>query len=106
MSELFRLSACPQASDIKKLAESGVTTADQVIRLTKRKLVAIKGISDAKAEKLREAASKVACKSGFQTAKDLQAQRDCSALPIDSSPPKAPPRHDAHTRPTAIGRPP
>ena len=91
MSELFRLSACPQPSDIKKLAESGVTTADQVIRLPKRKLVAIKGISDAKAEKLREAACKVAHKPGFQTAKDVQAQRDCSATrSASNAPPKNP----------------
>ena len=38
-----------QGSDIKKLKEAGISTAEGVLRLTKRKLEAIKGISTAKA---------------------------------------------------------
>ena len=58
-----------QTSDIKKLKESGVTTAEGVLRMTKRKLEGIKGISTAKVEKLRDAASHVAKRPSFQVQK-------------------------------------
>lgn len=65
-----------QTSDIKKLQDAGVATAEQVLRLTRRKLEAIKGISTAKADKMREAAANVAQRPAFQTAKDLQSERE------------------------------
>ena len=48
--------------------------------MTKRKLEAIKGISTAKAEKVRDAALNVAKRPAFQTAKDLQADRDAHTV--------------------------
>ena len=44
------------ASDIKKLKEAGFNTAESVCYSTKKQLCEIKGISEAKAEKLTEAA--------------------------------------------------
>ena len=64
-----------QTSEIKKLKEAGISTAEGVLRITRRKLEQIKGISTAKAEKLREAAANVAKKPSFQTAKDAIVDR-------------------------------
>jgi len=44
------------ASDIKKLKDGGYNTAESVCYATKKQLCEIKGISEAKAEKLAEAA--------------------------------------------------
>ena len=71
-----------QNSDLKKLKEAGVATADAVLRITKRKLESIKGISTAKAEKLIDAARNVAKRPCFQTAKDLQTDRDAHVVKI------------------------
>ena len=71
-----------QTGDIRKLSDAGITTTEALIRMTKRKLCNVKGVSDAKAEKLREAAYKVSKPAGFQTAKDLQAQRDHNVVKV------------------------
>ena len=73
-----------QPADIKKLKEAGISTAEGVLRITKRKLEQIKGISTAKAEKLREAAGHVAKKPSFQTAKDLQIHRDAHTVLVST----------------------
>ena len=70
------LSPSSQASDTRKLFECA-PTVQHVLRMPKRKLEQVKGISSAKAEKIQEAATKlVGTDRSFQTAKDLQAQRD------------------------------
>ena len=48
----------------------------------REQLVDIKGISDAKADKLREAAAKVAKKLTFKTAKDLLHERECTVVKL------------------------
>ena len=60
--------------DIKKLKEKGMHTAEAVAYATKRELVAIKGISDQKVEKLQAAASKMV-DMGFKTATEVHQGR-------------------------------
>ena len=74
-----------QSSDIKKLQAEGDHTVEAVIMESRRKLARIKGFSDAKVEKICEAAGKIGCNLNgtFVTAKDLQQQREervCSAM--------------------------
>lgn len=81
--------ASAQAADTKKLLEAGVSTVEAVQRMTKRKLEQIKGISTAKAEKVRESAMKLLCSSrDFQTAKDLQQQRDGKIMHVTTGSPE------------------
>nr|QIC49955.1 putative meiotic recombination protein DMC1/LIM15 [Actinia equina] len=54
-------------ADIKKLKTAGICTIKGVQMTTKKKLCQIKGISEAKMEKIKEAASKL-CNNGFVTA--------------------------------------
>jgi len=63
------------AGDIKKLVEHGFHTAESVAYTAKKHLAAIKGFSDAKADKLVEAASKY-CSMSFQTATHLNKLRE------------------------------
>ena len=66
-----------QANDIKKLKEAGFMTIQAVMMCSRRKLALIKGFSDAKVEKVYDAASKVDSDLlAFHTAADLQARRD------------------------------
>ena len=46
-------------TDIKKLMEAGMHTVESVAYSTKKQLLAIKGISEGKADKLVEAAAKL-----------------------------------------------
>ncbi len=51
-----------KVSDIKKLQEAGLSTIGSVLQTCSRDLLAIKGISEAKIEKIREAAKKLDCR--------------------------------------------
>lgn len=65
-----------QASDIKKLKDVGIHTVEALQNISRRKLVQIKGISDAKADKIRDASCNIKKKLCFQSAKELQISRD------------------------------
>ncbi|KAH9292047.1 hypothetical protein KI387_010074 [Taxus chinensis] len=70
-----QLQACGiSATDIKKLKESGLCTVEAVAYSPKKELVQIKGLSDAKVDKIIEAASKLV-PMGFTSASQLHAQR-------------------------------
>jgi DNA repair protein RAD51 len=62
------------AADVKKLLESGFHTVESVAYSTKKFLMAVKGISEAKADKLHAEASKLV-PMGFTTATELHRQR-------------------------------
>jgi DNA repair protein RAD51 len=62
------------ATDIKKLSEAGFHTVESVAYSTRKVLCAIKGISEAKADKMLEAAAKMV-PMGFTTASDHHKQR-------------------------------
>mmetsp|Transcript_10257 Transcript_10257/g.17229 ORF Transcript_10257/g.17229 Transcript_10257/m.17229 type:complete len:338 (-) Transcript_10257:21-1034(-) len=63
------------AGDVKKLTEASFFTVESVAYATKKLLMQIKGISEAKAEKLIAEASKLV-PMGFSTATDLHRQRE------------------------------
>ena len=46
-------------SDIKKLIDAGLNTIGSVLQASMRELITIKGLSEAKVEKIRESARKV-----------------------------------------------
>lgn len=62
------------ASDIKKLQEAGYYTVESVAYQPKKQLITVKGISDAKADKLIAEASKL-LPMGFTTATEYHQQR-------------------------------
>jgi len=62
-------------SDIQKLNDAGFCTVEAVAHATIRKLCDVKGISDQKAQKLKEVAYKI-CPMGFQTATEALKQRE------------------------------
>jgi len=62
------------ASDIKKLQDAGFHTVESVAYAPRKALLAVKGISDAKADKVFAAASKL-CKMGFGTATEFDQVR-------------------------------
>lgn len=62
------------ASDVKKLMDAGMHTVESVAYATKKQLCEIKGISEAKAEKLITEASKLV-PMGFTTATEYQRRR-------------------------------
>ncbi|XP_073157593.1 DNA repair protein RAD51 homolog [Henckelia pumila] len=62
------------AIDIKKLKDGGLCTVESVAFAPRKELLQIKGISDAKADKIIEAASKLV-PLGFTSAHQLHAQR-------------------------------
>lgn len=66
-------SGIPQA-DIKKLADGGIHTLEALAHAPKKELVAIKGLSDAKVDKLQAAAQKFV-PMGFTTASIVAQQR-------------------------------
>jgi DNA repair protein RAD51 len=61
-------------ADIKKLVEGGVHTVETLAYAAKKELANIKGLSDAKVEKLQEAAFKLV-PMGFTTASVVAEQR-------------------------------
>ncbi|KIL70899.1 hypothetical protein M378DRAFT_58155, partial [Amanita muscaria Koide BX008] len=63
-----------QAHDIKKLTEAGFHTVESIAFTPKKNLVAIKGISDQKADKILTEAQKIV-PLGFQSATEVHARR-------------------------------
>lgn len=64
------------ASDISKLKGAGLYTVTSVLTMTRKRLEKIKGLSEAKVIKIKEAAGKVMPEvNGFQTATDLAVKR-------------------------------
>eukprot|EP01041_Mallomonas_annulata_P012273 gene12273-25798_t len=69
-------SAGINVSDIKKLQEAGLSTIGSVLQCCTRDLLAIKGLSEAKIEKIREAAKKLDSRgSVFKTGVEVKAGR-------------------------------
>jgi hypothetical protein len=65
-----------QVSDIKKLQEAGLTTVGSVLQCSTRDLIAIKGLTEARVEKIREAAKKLDCRgSAFKTGLEMKEKR-------------------------------
>jgi Rad51/Helix-hairpin-helix domain len=63
-------------SDIKKLQEAGIHTIGAVLQTCSRDLIAIKGLSEAKVEKIREAARKLDCRgSQFKSGLEVKEKR-------------------------------
>lgn len=63
-------------SDIKKLQEAGLSTIGSVLQTCTRDLLLIKGISDAKIEKIREAAKKLDIRgTAFKTGLEMKEKR-------------------------------
>ena len=63
-------------SDIKKLQEAGLNTIGSVLQMSTRDLIAIKGLTDARVEKIREAAKKLDCRGGvFKTGLEVKEKR-------------------------------
>jgi meiotic recombination protein DMC1 len=62
-------------ADIKKLKEAGICTVGAVLMETKKKLANVKGISDAKVEKLIAAASSLATGFTFMSGNDCLSRR-------------------------------
>lgn len=69
-------------SDIKKLQEAGITTIGTVLQLCMRDLLLIKGLSEAKIEKIREVARKLDCRGNiFKTGLEVKERRR-NVIPI------------------------
>jgi DNA repair protein RAD51 len=62
------------ATDLKKLADAGFTTVESIAFSTRKQLVEVKGISEAKAEKVIAAAAQFV-PMGFCSAADYHRQR-------------------------------
>lgn len=62
------------AADIKKLKEAGYYTVESVVYAPKKSLLAIKGISDAKADKIMAEGQKLV-PTGFTTATEMHLRR-------------------------------
>ncbi|WKX98153.1 hypothetical protein Q1695_013664 [Nippostrongylus brasiliensis] len=61
-------------ADIKKLQAVGICTVKGVMMTTKKRLVEVKGLSEAKVDKIKEASCKI-LKNGFVTALEVCARR-------------------------------
>jgi DNA repair protein RAD51 len=73
--KIDKLESCGiSAADVNKLREAGMQTVESVAYATKKALVAIKGISEAKAEKIQGEAAKLV-PMGFTTATEYAEQR-------------------------------
>ena len=73
-----------QPGDIKKLVEAGIHTIEAVLFKPKKDLVLVKGLSEAKVDKILEAAMRL-CDQGFQTAsKFLETRKDTVYLTTGS----------------------
>eukprot|EP01038_Epipyxis_sp_PR26KG_P006323 gene6323-8708_t len=69
-------SAGINVSDIKKLKDAGLTTIGSVLQCSSRELIAIKGLTDARVEKIRESARKLDCRGGiFKTGLEVKEKR-------------------------------
>ncbi len=63
-------------SDIKKLQEAGLSTIGSVLQTCSKDLLAIKGLSDAKVEKIKEVCKKLDCRgSSFKTGLEMKEKR-------------------------------
>ena len=62
------------AADIKRLREAGFCTVESVVYAPKKALTVVKGISDAKADKLMSEAQKLV-PTGFTTAAQMHLNR-------------------------------
>ena len=63
-------------SDIKKLQEYGLNTIGQVLQVSMRELVSIKGLTEAKIDKIRESARKLDSRgSAFKTGVEVKEKR-------------------------------
>ena len=60
-----------RAGDVKKLNEAGIHTINGMMQTSRRKLAQIKGLSEAKVEKLIEIGEKLAPISEFRSGKVL-----------------------------------
>eukprot|EP01083_Nonionella_stella_P259974 887019_1 len=63
------------ASDVQKLKDAGVFTVNAIQMLTTKALLKIKGLSEAKVTKIREAAGKLVAASLFCTGSDVAVRR-------------------------------
>uniref|UniRef100_K3W7L7 DNA repair protein RAD51 homolog n=1 Tax=Globisporangium ultimum (strain ATCC 200006 / CBS 805.95 / DAOM BR144) TaxID=431595 RepID=K3W7L7_GLOUD len=73
------------ATDVNKLKEAGMHTVDAVAMATKKQLIAIKGISEVKAEKMLKAAREMV-NVGFTTAAEVfQSRKDLITLTTGSN---------------------
>lgn len=73
------------AADVKKLKDAGIYTVKGLLMMTKKKLGDIKGIAEAKVDKLKEAANKI-MGSTFMTAKTVeQVRKRCYKIQTGSS---------------------
>eukprot|EP00899_Mesostigma_viride_P004686 jgi/Mesvir1/14218/Mv09669-RA.1 len=70
------------AGDVKKLKEAGIYTVRRCHMETKKTLFAIKGLSEAKVEKILEAAEKVSSSVSFVTGAEALAKRDATLYKI------------------------
>ncbi|KAL4451838.1 hypothetical protein ABPG75_007500 [Micractinium tetrahymenae] len=70
--------------DLKKAKDAGFHTCESLLMNTKKRLSEIKGLSDAKVEKLLEAARKTCPQFGFQSAKEYEATRQASIVRIST----------------------
>lgn len=64
------------ATDIVKLKQAGICTLKGLIMISRKNLCKIKGLSEAKADKIKEAANKITS-SGFITATTYAHRREC-----------------------------
>ena len=62
------------SGDVKKLRESGYHTVESIVYAPKKSLLAVKGISEAKADKIMENAQKLV-PTGFTTATEMHLKR-------------------------------
>mmetsp|Transcript_23352 Transcript_23352/g.38908 ORF Transcript_23352/g.38908 Transcript_23352/m.38908 type:complete len:181 (-) Transcript_23352:960-1502(-) len=63
-------------SDIKKLQDAGLTTIGSVLQCATRDLLAIKGITEARIEKIREGCRKLDCRGNqFKTGLEMKERR-------------------------------
>ena len=63
-------------SEIKKLQEAGIMTIGSVLQSCSRDLIAIKGLTEARVEKIREAAKKLDCRGNqFKTGLEVKDRR-------------------------------
>ena len=63
-------------SDIKKLQDAGMVTVGSVLQCSMRDLVSIKGLTEAKIEKIREAARKLDCRGpAFKSGLEVKERR-------------------------------
>ncbi|WP_411023846.1 helix-hairpin-helix domain-containing protein, partial [Salmonella sp. s51228] len=61
-------------ADLKKLKSAGICTVKGVLMTTRKKLCSIKGLSEAKVDKIKAAVAKI-CEIDFQTALEYNEKR-------------------------------